>query len=167
MQYGSLPASASAVMMLAIIIGAGIFAQIMSFTGAIKGLTELVVSFPLPPILVIIGMQIMLLFMGMFIGSGAIIMITTPIFMPIVFGLGFDPIWFAVIYLLNMEMAATTPPYGLALFIMKSVAPEDTTMGDVYRAGLPFLGCDLIAMILMFIFPKIVLWLPGLMRPMN
>ncbi len=152
------------VMMLAIILGAGIFAQIMSFTGAIKGLTELVVSFPMQPILVIIGIQVLLLFMGMFIGAGAIIMITTPIFMPIVAQLGFNPVWFAVIYLLNMEMAATTPPYGLALFIMKSVAPKDTTMSDVYRSALPFLACDLVAMILMFIFPQIVLWLPGKMR---
>jgi len=102
--------------------------------------------------------------MGMFIGAAAIIAITVPTFIPIVKALGFDPVWFAVIFLLNMEMAATTPPYGLSLFVMKSVAPSDTTMGDIYRAGLPFLGCDLIAIVLLFAFPSLVLWLPGLMR---
>ena len=77
--------------------------------------------------------------MGMFIGAAAIIAITVPTFMPIVSVLGFDPIWFAVIFLLNMEMAATTPPFGVILIVMKGVAPPDTSIRDVYLAGLPFL----------------------------
>ena len=66
--------------------------------------------------------------------------------------------------LLNIEMAATTPPFGMSLFVMKGVAPPDTTMGDIYKAGLPFLVCDLIAMVLIIALPAVVLWLPGLMR---
>ena len=66
--------------------------------------------------------------------------------------------------LLNMEMAVTSPPFGLSLFVMKGVAPPDTTMGDIYRAALPFLGCDLVVMIAMIFFPPLVLWLPGMMR---
>ena len=66
--------------------------------------------------------------------------------------------------LLNMEMAGITPPFGLSLFVMKGVAPPDTTMGDIYQAGLPFLGTDLIVMALMIAFPVVVLWLPSVMR---
>ena len=85
-------------------------------------------------------------------------------FLPIVHALGFDPLWFAVITLLNCEMGATTPPYGTSLFVMKGVAPRDTTMEDIYKAALPYLVCDLVVMILMLAFPVITLWLPGLMK---
>ncbi|MFC1980444.1 TRAP transporter large permease subunit, partial [Chloroflexota bacterium] len=105
-----------------------------------------------------------LLIMGTFIDCVAMVMLTMPIFMPLVLALGFNPVWFGVIVLLNMEMAETTPPYGLTLFVMKGVAPTGTTMGDIYRAGLPFLGCDLIVMILLMVFPTLALWLPGLMH---
>ena len=94
----------------------------------------------------------------------SIMMVTLPIFVPAVLSLGFNPVWFAVVFLLNIEMATTSPPFGLALFVMKGVAPSDTTMGDIYRAALPFLGCDLIAMVLLIAFPELTLWLPGLMH---
>ena len=84
--------------------------------------------------------------------------------MPIVNAVGINPLWFGVIMLLNMEMATTSPPFGLNLFVMKGVAPPDTTMGDIYKAALPFLGCDLIAMILIIAFPTLALWLPAIMR---
>ena len=109
-------------------------------------------------------MQAVILFMGTFLEVASIIMIILPLFMPIAVTLGFDQVWFIVIFALNLEMATTTPPFGLSLFVMKGVAPPGTTMGDVYRAGLPFLGCDLIAMVLIIAFPAIALWLPGLMR---
>jgi len=82
----------------------------------------------------------------------------------VVIALGFDPVWFAVIFLLTLEMGATSPPFGLALFVMKGVAPPDTTMGDCYRGALPFLGCDLVVLILLLFFPAVALWLPQLMR---
>jgi TRAP-type mannitol/chloroaromatic compound transport system permease large subunit len=94
----------------------------------------------------------------------SIMMVATPIFIPIVTALGFDPLWFGVMMLLNMEMATTSPRFGLTLFVMKGVAPPDTTMWDIYRAALPFLGCDLIVIGLMLFFPSISLWLPSLMR---
>ena len=78
--------------------------------------------------------------------------------------LGFDQVWFGVIFLLNMEMSSTSPPFGLSLFVMKGVVSPDTTMSDIYRAALPFLYCDLIVMVLIIAFPVIALWLPGLMQ---
>ncbi len=151
-------------MMLMIIMGAIAFSQILAFSGASRGLIEFATGLPLAPILIFIAMQIVVMMMGMFMDVGSIIMITIPLYMPVIYALGFDPVWFAAIMLLNIEMGTTSPPFGLSLFVMKGVAPPDTTMGDVYRAALPFLFCDLIAMALMIAFPIVVLWLPGLMR---
>ena len=83
--------------------------------------------------------------------------------MPIISAINFNPVWFGIIMLLNLEMGAASPPFGLVLFVMKGVAPPDTTMGDIYRAALPFLGMDLLVMAFLIVFPTIALWLPGLM----
>ncbi len=152
------------VMVLMIIVGAKAFSQILAFSGASRGLIELFLSFPVPPILVVAAMCVVLLILGMFMGPVENMLITLPIFMPIVDALGFNTVWFGVIVLLNMEMGITTPPYGMTLFVMKGVAPPDTTIEDCYRAALPFLGCDLISLILIMAFPAIAIWLPGLMR---
>ena len=151
-------------MVLLIIAGAKAFSQILSFTGASRGLVELAVNLPVAPIIIVIVMQVIILFLGGFMEVVAIMMITLPIFVPTIIVLGFDPVWFAVLVLLNIEMAMTTPPFGINLFVMKGVAPSDTTMGDIYRAALPFLGCDAVAMALIIVFPAVALWLPGLMR---
>ncbi len=100
----------------------------------------------------------------MFMSVIAIMMIILPTFVPVVIALGFDPVWFGAIMLLNIEMATTSPPFGMNLFVMKGVAPPDTTMGDIFRAALPFLGCDAVVMALMIAFPVLTLWLPGIMR---
>lgn len=152
------------IMMFMILTGSTAFSQILAYTGASQGLVEFALDLPLPPILILISMQVILLMMGMFMEPLTIMMVTLPIFMPIVKTLGFDPLWFGTIMLLNMEMATTSPPFGLVLFVMKGVAPPGTTMGDIYRAGLPFLLCDAIAMGVIMIFPGVVLWLPGLMQ---
>jgi len=152
------------VMMFMIIVGAKAFAQIMAYTGATRGLAELTVSLRVAPIFIVIAMQVVVLFLGMFMSVVCIMMITLPIFVPVIITLGFNPAWFAVIFLLNIEMATTSPPYGLSLFVMRGVAPPDTTMGDIYRAALPFLYCDAVAMALLIAFPAMALWLPGLMH---
>lgn len=153
-----------AVMILMIFVGAISFSQILAFSGASRNLVELVTALPVPPIVLIFGMQFVTLLMGCFLESGSIIMITFPIFMPIVYASGFDPIWFAALMLLNLEMGLTTPPFGVNLFVMKGVAPPDTTTRDIYMATLPFLGCDLIVMMLMIAFPSLALWLPHMMK---
>lgn len=152
------------VMMFMIFVGSATFAQLLAYTGASRGLLEFAVALPLSPLLLLMFMQLTLLAMGTFMEPLSIMMVTIPIYFPIVIALGFNPLWFAAIMLLNMEMATTSPPFGLSLFVMKGVAPRDTTMGDIYRAALPFLGCDLIVMVAMIFFPSLVLWLPGMMR---
>ncbi|MFC2013992.1 TRAP transporter large permease subunit [Chloroflexota bacterium] len=152
------------VMIFMIITGAVAFTQILAVSGATRGLIEFATNLPLAPILVVIAMQTVVLIMGMFMHAGAIIMICMPIFMPVLEVLGFNPMWFGVMMLLNIEMATTSPPFGLGLFVMRGVAPPGTTMGDIYRAALPFLYCDLVAMALILAFPVLTTWLPGLMR---
>jgi tripartite ATP-independent transporter DctM subunit len=150
-------------MLFLIIAGAMAFSQVLGFSGASAGLSEMAAGLALPPIVIIIIMQIIILFLGGFMDVVSIMMIVLPIFVPLVRSLEFNPVWFAVIFLLNIEMASTSPPFGMSLFVMKGVAPLDTTMSDIYKGALPFLGCDLFVMIMLFIFPSLALWLPGLM----
>ena len=152
------------VMMFMIMTGAVAFSQILAFTGASSGLVQLATSLNLAPIMIVIFMQIILLFMGTFMEPLTIMMVTLPVYMPIIRDLGFNPLWFGAIMLLNMEMATISPPFGLVLFVMKGVAPEDTSMGDIYKAALPFLACDAVAMGLIMLFPSLALYLPGLMK---
>ncbi len=150
-------------MTLLIIASAKIFSQIVAASGAARGLIEFAEGLPVSPILIIVAVQVTVIILGMFMSVVGIMMITLPIFVPVVATLGFDTVWFAVIFLLAIEMATTSPPYGLILFVMKGVAPPDTTMGDIYKAALPFLYCDLVAMALIMAFPTIALWLPSIM----
>ena len=152
-------------MIFMIITGAVAFSTNLAITGASRGLVEFVSGLPISHTLILIAMVIIILVLGMLMECVGMMMITIPLFMPVVQALGFDPVWFAVIYLLNMEMAQTTPPFGMSLFVMKGVAPAGTTMGDIYRAGLPFLVCDLIVMALLIAFPPIALWLSSIMLP--
>ena len=152
------------VMMFMIMTGAMAFSQILAFSGASSGLVKLASCVDMSPILIIIFMQVVLIFMGVFMEPLTIMMVTIPIYMPIIKALGFDPLWFGTIMLINMEMATTTPPFGLVLFVMKGVAPPGTTMGDIYKAGFPFLLCDAVAMALVMAFPPLALYLPSLMN---
>ena len=152
------------VMIFLIIMGAKAFSQLLAFTGTSRGLVDFAVGLPLLPILIIGIMQVVVIFLGMFMEVASIMMITIPLFIPIVLTLGYSPVWFAAVYLLNAEMAGMSPPFGLSLFVMKSVAPADTSMMDVYRAALPFLYIDILAIALVIAFPVLALWLPGIMR---
>lgn len=147
------------VFILLIITGSAAFSQILVFSGAIGGLTQWIVGLSVPPILLLIAMQLVVFILGFFMDQVAIMMITIPIFMPVINLLGFNPVWFGVMYLLNLEIATTSPPFGMSLFVMKGVAPADTKMMEIYTAALPFIGLDLVVMALMITFPGIVLWL--------
>ena len=152
------------VMTLLIIAAAKAFTQILAYAGATRVLVKLAVGLPVAPIVIVTIMMIILLFLGTFMDVMAMMMITLPIYMPVIHALGFNPIWFGVIMLLNIEMAFTTPPFGMLLFVMKGVAPPGTAMRDIYLAALPFLACDAVVMGLLLAFPDFALWLPAAMR---
>jgi len=152
------------VMMFMILTGSTAFSQILAFTGASKGLVELVVSFDLSPFLVVVVMQALIVVLGTFMEQVSIMMITFPIFMPLVRALDFDTIWFGLLVLINMQIGMTTPPFGLCLFVMKGVAPPGTSMVDIYKSIAPFILIDLGAMLVIMFFPSIALFLPSFMR---
>ncbi len=152
------------VMMFMILTGSTAFSQILAYTGASRGLVELVVSFDLTPMLIIIVMQALIVVLGTFMEQVSIMMITFPIFMPLVRALEFNPIWFGLLVLINMQIGMTTPPFGLCLFVMKGVAPPGTTMMDIYKSIAPFILIDLFAMLVIMFLPSIALWLPSLMK---
>ena len=148
------------VMLLMIITGSTAFSQILAFTGATSGLANLATSAPVEPMVVVIIMQIVLIFLGMFMEPLSIMMLTVPIYFPVIQAFNYDPVWFGAIMLLNMEMATISPPFGFNLFIMRGVAPRGVTMGHIYAASIPFLALDLLVMALLLAYPNLVLWLP-------
>lgn len=151
------------VMMLMIITGSTAFSQILAFTGASGGLVEMATSLPLSALWLVVAMQAVLMVMGCFMEPLSIMMLTIPIFFPIIKALGLSPIWFGAIMLLNMEMATITPPFGLVLFVVKGVAPAGTTLTQVYRAALPFIVCETAVIGVLIAFPGLVTSLPALM----
>ncbi len=152
------------VMMFLIVAGALAFSQVIAFSGAGRELVAFAIGLSLNPLLIVLAMLVISLFLGMFINLLAIVMLTLPLFLPVVIALGFNPVWFAVMFLLTLEMGATSPPFGLSLFVMKGVAPKDTSMGDIYRAAIPFLALDSVVLILILVVPALALWLPNAMR---
>ncbi|MEO6032672.1 MAG: TRAP transporter large permease subunit [Burkholderiaceae bacterium] len=151
------------VMTLFIIVASVTFAQILAFSGATNGLVALVGDSGLSPFGLVIGMVLILLFLGCFVDQVSMLMITIPLFIPLANSAGIDLLWLGVLYLLSMEIAFLTPPFGLLLFVMKGVAPKHITMAEVYRAALPFLGLELLVLVLLLAFPQLGTWLPDLL----
>ena len=152
------------VMVFMIMTGSAAFSHILAFSGATSGLIGAVASLDTMPILVLIAMQLTVAFMGAFMEPLSIMMVVLPVFLPVAQTLGFNPLWFGVILLINLETATISPPFGTGLFAMKGVAPPDTTIGLVYRAAIPFVVCNIVAMAAVMIFPDLALWLPGFIQ---
>ena len=149
--------------MFVIIMASLVFSQIFAFSGTNRGLIGAVIELKVPPLVVLILMQLTLVFLGCFMDNLSIAVIATPIFMPLLRTLGFDPLWVATMTLVNIDVGNLTPPFGLQLFVMKGVQP-DVPMSTIIRAAIPFLLFELLTIILIMIFPSIALYLPGLMR---
>ena len=149
-------------MILFIIVGATTFAQVLSFSGATNGIVALVSGQGLSSTVILLGMMVILLFLGCFVDQVSMMLITLPFFMPLVQQLGVDPVWFGVLFLICMQLGLLTPPFGLFLFTMKGVAPPDVTMNDVFRAALPYVGFGLLVLAAVFLFPPLATWLPKL-----
>lgn len=145
-----------------IVFGSATFSQLLAFSGASRGLINWATGFDLDPTMMLLVMFGVLLVLGMFMEQISIMLLTVPIFFPLAQTLGFDPIWFGLIMLLALEISFTTPPFGLLLFVMKGVAPAETTMREIYRAAMPFILCSLMVVALLILFPALATWLPGL-----
>ena len=149
-------------MILFIILGATTFAQILSFSGASSGLVQFITAQGLSTSMIVVGMMLMLIFLGIFVDQVSMMMITLPIFMPIVQALSIDPVWFGVMFLICMQLGLLLPPHGLLLMTMRGVAPPSVTMGHIFKAVVPYVVMSLILLASVFWFPAIATWLPGL-----
>lgn len=150
-------------MLMWITIAAVFFSKIYVGVGAGMVVGEMIEDFQLSPNLVIIAMLATYFVLGMFLNDFAIVFITVPLFVPIVSDLGFDTAWFAILFVLSMQSAYLTPPFGYNLFYMRSVAPASISIVDIYGAAIPFVGLQILGLALVFLFPQIALWLPDLL----
>jgi TRAP-type mannitol/chloroaromatic compound transport system permease large subunit len=126
-------------------------------------MTSYITSLPVPPIAIVIGMLIVVLILGCFMETVAIMMITIPIYMAVVNAFGLNPIWFGVLMLIALETGLITPPFGVTLFVMKGVAPPDVTMADIWKAITPYVIIDIICIAIVLAMPSIATIVPNLM----
>jgi tripartite ATP-independent transporter DctM subunit len=149
-------------MIFMILAGSIAFSQVLSITGASAELANWVVNLETSKWVILTGMIFIILILGCFMESASIMFIMVPIYMPIVYKLDFDPIWFSILVMMNIEIGVMTPPFGLNLFVMKGIAP-DVSMGEIYVGVIPFVLVHILAIILVGLIPQIATFLPSLM----
>ncbi len=150
-------------MILLIIVGAAAFTQILAFTGTTSKIVSFASQSGFAPMLVLVGMMLTMIVLGSFLDELALLMISIPIYMPVATALQFDPVWFGLLMLLTLEIATISPPYGLALFVLKGVVP-DASMGDVWKASIPYMAISTAVLALIIAVPAIATWLPRALR---
>lgn len=148
-------------MLIWIAIAAVFFSRVYIGLGAGMLVSDFVLDSNISPKMIIFLMLISFFVLGMFLDDFAIAFITVPIFVPIVNELGFDTIWFAILFVLSMQTAYLTPPFGYNLFYMRSVVPKSITIYDIYLAAMPFIFLQTLGLMIVFFFPEIVMWLPN------
>ena len=149
-------------MFMWIILAALCFGAVFDGIGAARAIETLfITNWDLTPWEVLIMMQLSYLFMGMFLDDTAMLVIVAPLYVPLVKILGFDPVWYGVLYTITCQIAYMTPPFGYNLFLMRAMAPPEITLVDIYRSISPFVLVMILALVLVMVFPQIALWLPG------
>jgi len=148
-------------MFMWIILAALCFGAVFDGIGAVRAIESLFITkWDLSPWEVLIMMQLSYLFMGMFLDDTAMLVIVAPLYVPLVITLGFDPIWYGVLYTITCQIAYMTPPFGYNLFLMRAMAPKEIQLADIYRSIIPFVLVMVFALILVMVFPQVALWLP-------
>lgn len=148
-------------MVFLIIMGSKAFGQLLAYTGITSQLAQTIANLPVSRWWILIGMQIVVTFMGCLMDPTSIIFITIPIFTPIINILKFDPLWFAIIMLINLELGCITPPFGLNLYVAKGIAPREISMMDIFVSIFPFALLHMAGMVIVMLFPDLFLWLPN------
>ncbi len=149
-------------MIMWILFGATCFTSIFFRTGGQDLISELLLGLN-NPVLIFSFILIVLIVLGFFLDEITQVMITVPVFLPIIVELGYDPVWFGVLFMTQVQMDYLTPPFGFTLFYMKGVAPPEVSMGDIYRSILPFVLIQLAVVIFILLYPEVVMWLPNLL----
>lgn len=155
------------VMIVWIMFGASCFTSVYTVSGAGDFITEAILALNLPPLGLIFGMMFIYFVLGFFLNPTAMCMITVPVFVPIVTAIGYDPLWFGILFIVVSELSYITPPFGYNLFYMRSIAPPSVTIGDIYGSVLPYVCCQAACLFCVIFIPELALWLPGKMINMG
>jgi tripartite ATP-independent transporter DctM subunit len=148
-------------MFMWVILAALAFGAVFDGLGAVKAIEILFLDkWGLEPWQVLVLMQLTYILMGMFLDDTAMLIIVAPLYVPLIIALGFNPIWYGVLYTITCQIAYMTPPFGYNLFLMRAMAPKEITLADIYRSIIPFVLIMVFGLALVIIFPQIALWLP-------
>ncbi len=147
-------------LLLWLTFGANALIGVYNLLGGIRYINDLMTGLPFEPLVVVALMMLVLIILGLFMDWVGVLLLTMPIFVPIIKALGFDPIWFGILFCMNMQISYLSPPFGPAAFYLKGVAPPEISLQDIYRALWPFIVLQIIGMLLVMFFPAIALWLP-------
>jgi TRAP-type C4-dicarboxylate transport system permease large subunit len=150
-------------MLFTILIAAMVFTNFINFTSMPGDLRDFVLGFSPEPIMVVVVMMAIYLVLGMVMEELAIVLLTIPVFFPVIVGLGFDPIWFGILIVTIVEIGMISPPVGLNLFVINSLLPQ-VKLTTIYRGVWPFVMADVVRLGILIAFPVIALWLPGFMN---
>jgi tripartite ATP-independent transporter DctM subunit len=156
-------AAVLAAVILLILVSAVMFTQLLAFTGATGAVTRIVTSLDVNAWVMLFLLMLLPFILCMFIDQLGLMLVLIPIYLPIVKTLGFDPVWFWLLFLLNITLGAITPPFGYVMFAVKAAAPQ-VSMTDIFRSAWLFVGLTLVGMLLMVLFPPIVTFLPSLLN---
>ena len=149
-------------MFMWVILAALAFGSIFDGLGAVNAIRELFLNNGFGPWGVIIMMQLSYIVMGMFLDDTAMLIIVAPLYIPLVIKLGFDPIWYGILYTVTCQIAYLTPPFGYNLFLMKAMAPPEISLGDIYRSVIPFVLLMIVGLVILMAFPQISTFLPNM-----
>ena len=147
-------------LLLWLTFGATALIGVYNLLGGIRFMHDLMGELPFAPIVVVLIMMAVLIVLGLFMDWVGILLLTMPIFVPIIDDLGYDPIWFGILFCMNMQISYLSPPFGPAAFYLKSVAPPEISLQDIYKALWPFMLMQIAGMVMVMTFPEIALWLP-------
>jgi tripartite ATP-independent transporter DctM subunit len=150
-------------MFMWVILAALCFGAVFDGLGAVHAIKSLFIErWGLSPFGVLVMMQLSYILMGMFLDDTAMLIIVAPLYVPLVISLGYNPIWYGVLYTITCQIAYMTPPFGYNLFLMKAMAPKEVSLADIYRSIIPFVLVMMVGLVIVMLFPGIALWLPKL-----
>nr|MCS5574060.1 TRAP transporter large permease subunit [Pseudomonadales bacterium] len=148
-----------------LVFGATALIGVYNLMGGIDFIKNLMTGLPFPPIMILLIMMAILLVLGFFIDWIGIMLLTMPVFVPIVVEMGYDPIWFGILFCMNMQISYLSPPFGPAAFYLKGVAPPEISLQDIYNSLWPFMALQILCLAIVMAFPQLALWLPSLAYP--
>jgi C4-dicarboxylate transporter DctM subunit len=150
-------------MMFLAIIGGFLFSRMLVLGGIVDSITGFLIALPVSKHIIFLGITILLIVLGMVMQAIVIMLITVPVLLPAIVAMGYDPIWFGIMFVRLAEIAVITPPVAVNLYVVKGVLRDQVSLYEIFRGTLFFMAADAPNLFLLYLFPQIALWLPGLM----